>query len=119
MTSPFTAEQEEYLQLIKKQAVEEALRILPGVTQNLIAQISWLRGHTEQFYKDNPDLVPYKAQVGKAIEQYEAKHPSAKFEEILPKIADDVRRAIPRLSLDKQVPTKPTLDRLDHLAGML
>lgn len=75
-------------------AVEEMLRILPGVIQNLVRRTVQLRDLTDRFYADNKDLVDYKEIVAKVIEGLELKSPQTDLEALLKEAAPLARRQV-------------------------
>lgn len=78
-------------------AVEEMLRILPGVIQNLVRRTVMLRDLTDKFYADNKDLVDHKDVVARVIEGLERKSPQIDIEQLLKEAAPLARRQV-RLS---------------------
>jgi len=81
------------LMLVYK-AVEEMLRILPGVIQNLVRRTVMLRDLTDKFYADNKDLVDHKDVVARVIEGLELKSPQIDLEQLLKEAAPLARRQI-------------------------
>lgn len=88
------------VRLIKK-CVEEALKSLPGVVQHLSAQITYLKALSEEFYKNNKDLVPHKKLMAELIEKAESENPGLKYERVVEKAASEARRLIARKQLEE------------------
>lgn len=102
------------------QAVEQALRSLPGVINSLAAQAAQMQEATGEFYRSNPDLIDHKPLVAKTLEQLEAEHPGLTIQELTAKLVPEVRSKLKNYQkLSGQEEAKPSLDHLDHLAGML
>ncbi len=78
---------------------EELLRSVPEVVKNNIALNATLKTVSEKFYADNSDLVPFKKVVGTVFEEVAALNTDKSYKEILPKVADEVRK---RLDLVKK-----------------
>lgn len=113
-------ELDELLKETKKQAVEDALRLLPSVVGNLIIRAEQLKELRDEFYKANQDLSKHKELVAKEIERTEAKHPGKQFADVLELAAQEARKKLgltSQLSFDSK--DKPSLEKIDHLAGML
>lgn len=83
--------------LLVYKAVEEMLRILPGVIQNLVRRTVQLRDLTDKFYSDNPELVDHKEIVARVIEGLELKSPQIDLEQLLKEAAPLAKRQV-RLS---------------------
>jgi hypothetical protein len=75
-------------------AVEEMLRILPGVIQHLVRRTVMLRDLTDRFYADNKDLVDHKDIVARVIEGLERKSPQTDLEQLLKEAAPLARRQV-------------------------
>lgn len=78
-------------------SIEEMLRILPGVIQNLVKHTVMLRDLTDSFYAENKDLADRKDIVARVIEGLEIKTPGINLEQLLKEAAPVARRQI-RLS---------------------
>lgn len=83
--------------LLVYKSVEEMLRILPGIIQNLVRRTIQLRDLTDKFYADNPDLVDHKVVVARVIEGLELKSPQIDLEQLLKEAAPLAKRQV-RLS---------------------
>lgn len=80
--------------LLVYKAVEEMLRVLPGVIQNLVRRTVMLRDLTDHFYADNKDLVDHKDIVARVIEGLELKSPQIDLEQLLKEAAPLARRQV-------------------------
>jgi len=80
--------------LLVYKSVEEMLRILPGVIQNLVRRTVMLHNLTEKFYADNKDLIDHKDVVARVIEGLELKSPQIDLESLLKEAAPLARRQI-------------------------
>lgn len=80
--------------LLVYKAVEEMLRILPGVIHNLVRRTVQLRDLTDKFYSDNKDLVDHKEIVARVIEGLELKSPQIDLEALLKAAAPLARRQV-------------------------
>lgn len=70
---------------VRQEAVEESLKVLPAVIQNLIASIGTIHEVSSKFYQDNPELVNHKKLVASIIQEVEADNPGSPFKEIADK----------------------------------
>lgn len=86
--------------LLVYKSIEEMLRILPGVIQNLVKHTIMLRDLTDRFYTENKDLADHKDIVARVIEGLELKAPGIDLEQLLKEAAPLARRQI---RLSKQV----------------
>lgn len=77
-----------------KTSSESVVRSIPDIVKNNITITSKLKEANEQFYKDNEDLIPWKGAVATVFQEEMAKDPSKRYDEILPTVADEVRRRI-------------------------
>jgi hypothetical protein len=80
--------------LLVYKAVEEMLRVLPGVIQTLVRRTVMLRDLTDKFYADNKDLVDHKEIVARVIEGLELKSPQIDLEQLLKEAAPLARRQV-------------------------
>jgi len=112
--SYYTKEQiDELLLKTKQEAVEEALRALPAIIQNLVVSASRLQKVSTEFYKDNKDLVEHKDLVGKIIQEVEADNPGISFEKITEEAAVETRKRLSFGDTLSSMPTpKPTEEKL-------
>lgn len=75
-------------------SVEEMLRILPAVIQNLVKHTVMLRDLTDRFYAENKDLAEHKEVVARVIEGLELKAPAIDLEQLLKEAAPIARKQI-------------------------
>ena len=101
-----------------QQAVEMSMRILPGMLNQLITQASHTKQLRDDFYKENKDLDGHKDKVGKVLEKLQADNPASTFEDLLKKLGPEVRKQL-NSPLSGEKPQKPSLEQLDHLAGLI
>lgn len=88
------SEVDELIRKAKEEAVEQALRVLPMVVQNLVAVASGLKATTDKFYSDNKDLIKHKDLVSQVMEVIESRNPGASIDKITKDTAAEVRRRI-------------------------
>ena len=98
-------------------AVQEALRILPIVNENIIKQSAVLHDKSKQFYVDNPELTQNKKLVAGVIERIEGENPGLAFEDILKKAAPEAKSAM--ASMSQVDPKKRRIAELDDVVGSL
>ena len=84
---------------------EGVLRSIPDIVKTNVATVISLRESSEQFYKENKDLEPFKKVVSNVFEEIAAKNPDKKFSEILDDVGKEARK---RLELYKEA-IKPDL----------
>ena len=109
---------EELIQII----LQEALKMLPLVNENLIKRSAVLHKLSEEFYSKNSDLAPHKPIVAQAIEKLEGKNPGMGFEKLLAQAGIDARETIgltKTFSSNGVIPTKRNLEQLDLSIGEL
>lgn len=108
---------EQLCEKIKHQAVEEALRVLPGVVTSLIQHSSGLKVASDKFYDDNRDLAAHKQLVSEVLFEMEASNPGLELSKLMKKTAEETRRRLTLINnTDYAKTSKPNVD---HLAGML
>lgn len=99
--------------------IQEALRMLPLINDNIVKQAALLHESSTKFYKDNPGMVGHKQLVAETIEVVESENPGMGYDELLEKVAPRVNTI---LQLE-QKPAKPartnTLNDLDQAIGAL
>jgi hypothetical protein len=103
---------------LKHEAVEEALRVLPSVLQNLVVQVAHVKELRDNFYRDHPELDSHKEIVAKVVEEVEASNPGLIYDKLMEKVAPIARQRIKALSIVDSNNGKPSLEKLDHLANM-
>ena len=84
---------------LRTQITEGVLRAIPDMVKNNVATVISLKESSDQFYKDNKDLEPFKKVVGVVFEEIAAKNPDKKFSEILDDVNTESRK---RLELYKK-----------------
>lgn len=117
---PETPEElEQLLNDTVQQTLEMAMRMLPGLLNQLITQAAHAKQLRDDFYTSNKDLDTHKDLTAKTLEQLQADNPGSTFEDLLKRLGPEVRKRIGKAdSLSAKI-EKPSLDKLDHLAGML
>jgi len=100
-------------------ATEDALRLTPSVVQSLVTQVASLRESKDQFYLDYPELATHKAEVARLFETLEAQHPGRPLSSLSAEVARVAKSRLAQYgTLAASVEGKPSLESLDHLAGM-
>lgn len=87
-----------------KKGAEEALKSLPGVVNNVVAQKVESDAVVTKFYADNADLVDYKAYIGQVAAEVLTKNPGKSLRELtgeIEKITRD-RLKIPKKGASAQ-----------------
>ena len=92
----------------RKTVVEEVLRAIPDIVRTNINVMSELKQTSEQFYKDNPDLSPFKKVVAVVFEDIAAQNPDKPYTEMLGKVAAETRK---RLELQQKAVNKKPENR--------
>lgn len=104
----------EILQRVCSKAVEDALRALPAVMENLLQQGALLKKTSEQFYKDHADLQDHKDIVAMTLEELDGKNPGRQYIDTLRDAVPLIREKIKRLEAVDFGAKKPTLASLDE-----
>lgn len=73
---------------------EKVLRAVPDMTKKNIELVTALKKASDDFYKDNKDLEPFKKVVALVYEEEAAKDPSKKYSEILEDVGPEVRKRL-------------------------
>lgn len=97
-------------------AVQEALRMLPIINENIIRQSAVIHKASSEFYEKNPELVPHKKMVAEVIERIESEEPGLGFDQILRRAAPEAKKLT---QLGAPIQTKKRLAELDDVVGML
>jgi hypothetical protein len=92
---------------------------LPTVINNLTKQAAYMHESVETFYKDNPDLVPYKTEVAKVLERLESENPGVSLNVLTARAANETRTIIGRLNSMPRRTQLPRLSELDANLGEL
>lgn len=79
-------------------AREQALRVLPQLTQQMVEQKVTLQMAAKEFFTENKDLLPYRAFLASLSNEIESKEPNLSLEELFQKINEEGRK---RLRLPK------------------
>lgn len=103
---------------------ESVLRSIPDIVRTNLSLMIGLQKASEEFYKENEDLKPFKKVVAAVFEDLSSKEPGKKYDEVLKNVGDEVRK---RLDLQKRVVAldkdkdkgKDNPPRLPHKAGNL
>lgn len=95
----------------EKVIVEKVLRSLPDIVKTNILTINDLRKASEQFYKDNEDLVPFKKVVAATFEEVASENPDKKYDDLFKDVAVKAREKLElvRKATDKDKDRHPTL----------
>lgn len=98
-------ELEAFLENFLKVCVEETLRAIPSAISHLVNSATTMKSLSENFYKDNPDLVDHRALVTKTMEGIEGRHPELGLKSLLEKTGVKAKQVL----LDgKGFSTEPT-----------
>ena len=108
----------EIIERVGHRLVEETLRALPHVISQLLKSATVIKNLSQEFYDSHPDLVGHKELVGRWIEKTETEFPGLPIDQVLAKVAREVRRLI-KLELPTGVVQKPLQGRLNELARSL
>lgn len=89
-----------------KREMENVIKAIPDIVKNNIAIMAKLKEANEKFYKDNPDLVPWKTSVATVFGEVANSNMDKNYDQLLPLVAEETRK---RLGLKKEVNnnTKP------------
>jgi hypothetical protein len=74
-----------------KVTIEHTMKILPDTIDYLIKQTMLLRNLSEEFYKNNSDLVNEKGLVKQLLEKVEADNPGMPYDKILDQVSNVAR----------------------------
>lgn len=88
---------------VKKKS-ELVLQSIPDIVKDNIALTATLKAVNDEFYKNNPDLVPFKKVVGAVFEEKMTENPDRTYQEILPEVATETRT---RLELHRAATPQP------------
>jgi len=73
---------------------EGVLRSIPDIVKTNVLAVTELKKASDQFYKDNEDLAPFKKVVGIVFEELAASSPDKKYSEILNEVATEARNRL-------------------------
>ena len=83
----------------KRIATEGVLNTIPEIVKHNLTLLTTLKEASDEFYKSNKDLVPFKRVVAAVFEEIAAKNPDKKYSELMNLTAPEARK---RLELHKQ-----------------
>jgi hypothetical protein len=83
----------------KRIATEGVLNSIPDIVKHNLTLLTSLKEASDNFYKDNADLAPFKRVVAAVFEDIAAKNPDKKYDELMNLVAPEVRK---RLELHKK-----------------
>jgi len=83
----------------RKLTSEKVLLAVPDIVKHNITLLTALKETSEQFYKDNPDLIPFKKVVATVFEEVAAENPGKNFRELITNVGVEARK---RLDLHKK-----------------
>jgi len=75
----------------EKSAIEHTMKLLPDTIDYLIKQSLLLKNLSEEFYKNNSDLVNEKGLVKQLLEKVEADNPGMPYDKILDQVSNVAR----------------------------
>lgn len=105
---------------VAQRAVEDTLRSLPAIINNLTMQAATIQKLGEDFYKSNSEFTKHKDLVGQTIELIEAENPGKTFEDVLKLAVPEIQRKINlKESISSTGNAKPTLASIDSKLGDL
>lgn len=82
------------LNTFEKTSVEKLLRSLPDIVRTNILTINSLRESSEEFYKDNEDLLPFRKVVALTFEEIASENPDKKYVELFEDVAKESRKKL-------------------------
>lgn len=74
--------------------VQEVLRAIPNTINSVVDQRVELRIAASDFYRENPDLIPYKQYMGVVANEVFGKDPNLGYEEGFKKTGEEVRKRL-------------------------
>lgn len=104
----------EFAKTEARSSAENVVRSIPDIVKSNVTMTARLKKIHDDFYNENKDLVMWKTAVGTVFEEMISKSPDKTYEELLPQVADEVRR---RLSLQKQAEGKNQPPKLPRKKG--
>jgi hypothetical protein len=87
----------------KRIATEGVLNTIPEIVKHNLTLLTTLKEASDEFYKSNADLVPFKRVVAAVFEEIAAKNPDKKYSELMTLTAPEARK---RLELHKEAVKK-------------
>ena len=86
---------------------EGILRSIPDIVKKDVETVIALRESSEQFYKDNKDLEPFKKVVSNVFEEMAAENPNRKFSDMLEDVGTEARKRLELYKATIEPKTKP------------
>lgn len=113
-------ELEKLLNKAIEEAVEGTLRAIPGVIKSLVVQAAHLQNAKDEFYASNKDLSMHKDVVASAMESIETNNPGISFEKMMKILGPEARKRLKDVKTSNAVvDERPSIEHVDHLAGLL
>ena len=78
----------------RRRSQEDTLRSIPQIVKSNVVTQTTLKKASEDFYKNNKDLVPWKKAVAEVFEETSSENPGDNFEDLLDKTGKEVRRRL-------------------------
>jgi hypothetical protein len=94
----------------KRIATEDVLSSIPNIVKYNLTLLTSLKEASDDFYKENSDLTPFKRVVAAVFEEIAANNPDKKYNELINLVAPEARR---RLELHKQAIRKEDIEEKD------
>jgi|GEM_PF-1284526 len=83
----------------KQLSTESVLSSIPEIVKHNLTLLTTLKEASDNFYKENADLTPFKRVVASVFEEIAAKNPDKKYGELMNLVAPEARK---RLNLHEQ-----------------
>jgi len=87
----------------KRIATEDVLNIIPDIVKHNLTLLTTMKEASDNFYKENADLAPFKRVVAAVFEEIAAENPEKNYSELMNLTAPEARK---RLELHKQAVVK-------------
>ena len=98
----------------RKTLGESILRAIPDIVKANVIAITNLHRASDEFYNENKDLKPFKKVVASVLEEMMSDNSGKTYNELLPKVGDEVRK---RLELHKKTSDSGKSPRLPRKKG--
>ena len=95
----------------KKMATESVLLTIPDIVKSTTEILNTLKEASDNFYKENEDLKPFKKVVAAVFEDIHSQNPDKSYEDIMKTVGDESRK---RLNLQKQAIKNTNVPRLPN-----
>ena len=79
---------------IADRTLETVYRNLPDLVRRYSEEVMTVKSYASQFYKQNPDLEPYKTEVARIANMIAQAEPGLSYEEFFKKVADYARYSL-------------------------